>query len=107
MSNTKNKVTTEAKTPLCLVLDEIADFTVNTVRNDDGSYTASLSRDLGFGESVNYIWKTSGENPIVLSEEATYVPAAIGTGCYVFATINKGLTLGLSKEVRSGAIITE
>lgn len=107
MSNTKNKVTTEAKTPLCLVLDEIADFTVNTVRNNDGSYTASLSRDLGFGESVNYIWKTSGENPIVLSEEATYIPAAIGTGCYVFATINKGLTLGLSKEVRSGAIITE
>ena len=107
ISNTKNKVTTNATTPLCLVLDEIADFTVDYIRNDDGSYTASLSRDLGVGEKVSYIWKTSGENPNILAEGNTYTPDTIGQGCYVYATITKGLTLGLSKEVRSGAIITE
>lgn len=107
LTNTKNKVSTNTSTPLCLVLEEIADFKVNTTRNDDGSYTASLDRELGIGESVSYVWKTSSpENPVILSEDATYVPAELGTGCYAYGTIVKGTVLNLTKEVRSDGVLT-
>ena len=107
VSNTKNKVTTDAKTPLCLVLDEIADFSVNTTRNEDGSWTASLSRELGYGETVSYAWRlaSSGAASNPVSTEAIFMPASADT-YFVYATITKGTTLNYSLEKKSSSVWT-
>lgn len=108
LSNTKNKVTVNATTPLCLVLGEIADFAVITTQNEDGSWTASLNRELGYGETVSYAWRlaSGGNTSNPVSTEATFVPASADT-YFAYATITKGTTLNYSPvEKKSGSVWT-
>lgn len=106
ISNTKNRVTTTSTTPLCLVLGEIAEFKPEITKQEtDGSYIAHLNRELGYGEKVTYVWKSTNGTELAIGD--TYTPdyASLpesGLTFFLFATITKGTTLNLvSNEVRS------
>lgn len=100
MKNIMNRVEEVTETPYCLILDDIADFTVEVINRDDNSMQAVLSRELGIGETVTYSWvEASTKNPLIPEEDGSvYIPQASFTTVIVTATITKGSALNMEKS---------